>query len=134
MSAVTVLIAKLVGTASITNIVGSGGIHYAIAPQSAAPPFLLIRRVDEDDEIMLDGVSGLRETRLSIECAAEGSDTAGIETLGEALISALSATAKESVGGATDVEFWKAGTDITDYAEDRSIVSRIIDFYMRWRA
>jgi hypothetical protein len=137
MSALTTVIAILVEDDAIAAVV-SNRIYPVVATQGAPRPHLVVSLVSEEDEQMLSGAGGYPESRVSVECIADTATAA--DALGEAVKGALGDVTHRTVGEidaspslAVTATVYKAGADITDAADDRSVFRRVLDFMVRWR-
>lgn len=129
MSALAIAIARLKQVTGVTSVVTATKIYAMLAPQTVPAPYVLVNLISEPDEPMLDGAGRYYESRVSIE--AIGTTGAEANSLGEA-IKGIDVV-KASIAGCTDVDIWKADSDYSDYADDRTAFRRTMDFYIRWR-
>lgn len=131
MSAIGIVVTKLKTTAGVTALVPSARIYPVIFPQGVTAPAIVVNIVGGRDEQMLTGAGKFYEHRVSVECLAVDGSTA--VAIGDAVMAALQDVVKATIAGhaGTDVAF--ADTDVTDYADDRSLARRILHFRVRWR-
>jgi hypothetical protein len=137
MSALTTAIALLVEDEAVAGLVADR-IYPVVAMQGAPRPHLVVTLLSEEDAQMLDGAGGYPESRVSVECIADTATAA--DALGEAVKGALEDVTNQVVGEidsspslAVVATVYKAGADITDAADDRSVFRRVLDFMVRWR-
>jgi hypothetical protein len=110
-------------------------VYPLVVPQTAALPFVVVSVIHEAQDIVLEGANPAFVARLSIAC--HGADAAGMDAVGEQVKGILETvvnrtlidTSGQPTAGAT---FWKEGSDISDFSEDRSVFRRIMDWRMRW--
>lgn len=138
MTAMTIAIKTLLAGSGVTELVGQR-IYPVFAPQAAALPNIIVHRISDNEEVLLQGASQFPEARISIECRATGADGAkSADMIGEAVVNWLRDKHLYSIDGAV-ATFRRTGTDETDASEqaDQGVPSstrRIIDFYVRYRA
>lgn len=132
MSTLKVVIAALkTADYDVVDIVGENGIHAIAAPQEAAKPYLVVNMVGEPDIEMVAGPARYYEGRIQIDCVA--ADRLVAVDLGQAVKNQIGGIVKASIAGASDVDIYADGVDMTDVSDDRSSFRRVIGFYVRWR-
>lgn len=65
----------VLATTPITDLI-STRMHYNHVPESAGKPFLWFRVVSDNEELTLDGVGGLHEALVDLECTANSESAA----------------------------------------------------------
>lgn len=108
-------------------------IYPIAAPAGAAPGYIIVSLVNDDEEELLAGSSQWPEGRVSIAIISMEADT----TLdgGETIIDWLRDKDRYPLtlgGQGYEVTFRKEGTDVTDDAEG-PVYRRILDYYVRRR-
>jgi hypothetical protein len=107
-----------------------------VIPERAALPCIVVNLIAEDQNVVLNGSQNSYASRVSVACHA-GTATAA-NALGEAVKSCLGGVinAAVDIGESPALEIGatilKAGTDLTDYSDDRTVFRRILDFNVRW--
>ncbi|MDQ6434391.1 DUF3168 domain-containing protein [Mesorhizobium sp. LHD-90] len=86
MSALPIIESLLSAAPAVTGIV-SDRVYYSVAPQGAALPYIVMVGTAETDEVLLQGQAQFPEGLVSV--AMYGADFPTIESLGDAVISAL---------------------------------------------
>lgn len=137
MSALSIAVAKLRGTAGVTALVPAGKIYPIEAPQEIAGPFIIVNLVSERDEEQLAGAAAYFDSRITVEC--NGITGTSANDIGEAVKKALQNVVKQNIVSLgtppvtyLGVDILKADTDLTDRNDERSLSRRVIDFYVRW--
>jgi hypothetical protein len=108
-----------------------GAAVYPIAlPQIAGLPCVLVSVIHEDQDLVIGGAVGAFTARVSLACHA--ATPAGVDTLAEAIKASLENVLHHQLDDGSEVTFWKEGTDVPDYSDDRTVFRRIFDWRMRW--
>lgn len=131
MSGIGIVIAKLRATPEVIAVTTDGRIYPIVAPEKTAMPFITIELSSEADQQMLGGAGGYYSTRVTVSTLATTATQAN--EMGELVKKALGDVTKATIAGAKDVDIVKQGTDFSDYADDRSVYRRAMDFYVQWR-
>lgn len=124
MSALTIT-CKLLRDASV-----GAAIYPIVIPQTAVLPSVVVTLIHEEQEFVTAGATQAFTARLSTACLA--SDAAGMDLLAETVKSTLKSIVQHDLADDTRVTFWKEGTDVSDWTDDRSTYRRILDWRMRW--
>jgi hypothetical protein len=127
MSAVAVTIQALLANPAVTQLV-TNRVWPSLAPQDAPTPNIIVHRISESDDLLLRGHAQFPLARISVEC--RGTTFRAADGLGEAVDAALKPLHRESLSGQS-VSFSKQGTDVSGFADDSKIHTRILDFYVR---
>lgn len=100
MSIVGDLTTYLRASTAVTAVVATR-IHHNVVPQDASRPYIWFRRVSENEELTMDGVGGLVETDIDLECwAATDSAADGLANLAKARLNGVrGAFGTATVGG-----------------------------------
>ena len=128
MSAIEIVTAILLADATITGKVGTA-VTPLVARQGQALPYITLDLVSEDEDQHLVGATGSFEARVAVHF--HGATYGEADALAEDGKAALGNVTNRAVAGAT-VSVWKDGADVSDFADDRSLYRRIIDFTARW--
>ncbi len=138
MSAIRLAQELLLAAAAVTAIVGER-VYTIKAPQDAARPFLILSRIGENEDQLLEGAGGVYTATLSVACHAERSFS-DADALGEKVKAALGNVTNRAVYSPDSpatrlgtVTAWKSGADVTDHSDDGRVFRRIIDFEFRWQ-
>lgn len=134
MSSVGIVIASIKAAATVTAIIGAGSaarVYPSVAPQNATKPYIVVHRIFERDNELVEGAGQYWMSRIQCDCIA-GTATAA-DDLGEALKLALGNIVKQTIGGRTGVDIMVEGTDVSEHSDDRKSFARKIDFYVYWR-
>jgi hypothetical protein len=112
-------------------------VYAVIAPQTASLPFIILSRIHEDQDIVLNGANPAFFTRVSVAC--HGASAAQAEDLAEELKTVLEVVIDRSLddGSSPPVPWagctaFKEGTDVTDHDDDQTVFRRIMDWRLRW--
>lgn len=64
----------IIGSTAVSSLIGSK-CHYNHIPEDAAKPYVWFRVTEDNEELTMDGVGGIHESHVDIECsgATEGS-------------------------------------------------------------
>lgn len=136
MSGLAIAVQAALAESAITALVGQR-IYPIYAPQNAGLPYIVVHKIAEEEEKLLDGASNWPVSRVSFECVSEG-DAAVADRIGQVLNDQLKIIHRATYAG-FEATFTKEGTDETDSGNETlpsgfSIgARRIIDFYIRWR-
>jgi hypothetical protein len=138
MSAIRLALELLLAAPDVTAIVADR-VYPIRAPQDAARPFLILSRIGEEEDQILEGAGGVYTAIVSVACHAERSFS-DADALGEKVKAALGNLTNRSVYSADSpatrlgiVTSWKAGADVSDHSDDGRVFRRIIDFDFRWQ-
>lgn len=112
-------------------------IYPVVAPQTMEQPFAVISLIHEAQDFVIEGANPAFTSRISVAC--HGPTPAAAEELAEEVKSILETILNHTLmdgssppipwAGAT---FWKEGTDIHDFSDDRTVFRRIMDWRLRW--
>jgi hypothetical protein len=130
LSALTIVNTTLLDAPGVTSLVGTK-VYPVVSPAQTAPPVIVVNRVSGDDDAMLSGAMRYYRNRMQVDCIAVTAKSA--EQIGEAVLDALNGVVKATIAGCMDVDILFASTDQTDFADDRSIFRRLLQFNVRWR-
>lgn len=130
MSAIEIVITKLLADAGVTALVGQR-VRPMQGAQGDVAPFIVVNQASEGEQPMLRYDSGYYESRVSIEL--NSTTGTGVTILGTAIKLALKNTVKEAVGAYLDVDILKSASDYTDVNDARTLVRRIMDYTVHWR-
>ncbi|MFI0847871.1 DUF3168 domain-containing protein [Mesorhizobium sp. IMUNJ 23232] len=128
MSALPIIEAILSATPAVTAIVFDR-IFYSVAPQGAALPYLVMIGTSEADETLLQGQAQFPEGLVSVACYA--ADFPAVESLGDAVISALQDAAGEFRGKQATVT--RDGGGSFDFMPSDRVHRRVESFAVRYR-
>jgi hypothetical protein len=131
MSAIQIVIHKLVGNAGVTNITTVNKLFPVQAPQNTDAPYIAVNLVSGRDEHMLQGDGGYYRSRVSVECI--GLTAAVVLDLGDAVIEALGSTLKQAFLSFKDVDITFADVDITQPNDSQTACQRILHYFVQWR-
>lgn len=133
MSAVIIVGKLLFADPAVTN-----NIDIAMMRQPMRRTFIIISHVYEGQEYLLSGAVEWYETRVSVAIHADNAIACNKQA--EAVNACLAYVAHQRVeddesppGGWKDVCIYKAGVDVLDYDDARTIYRRIIDYTVRWK-
>lgn len=142
MSATAIVVRLLLDDSAVT-----AGVHAIVIPQEATMPAITVNLVSEQQDHVIEGAQPVFDSRVSVACHAETVD--GVIHLGEAVKKALEGTILWEVdppvshhmpAGVPAPTTWygsaticKAGSDVTDWNEDRTVFRRILDWRVRWQ-
>lgn len=125
-------IAREVLTSAVT-----APVYMVVAPQTADLPFIVLTLIHESQDIVLDGANPGFFSRITVAC--HGSTPAAAEVIAEEVKGILEATVNLMLtdGSSPPVQwagatFFKEGTDLHDYSDDRTVFRRIMDWRLRW--
>lgn len=65
----------ILGTTPVTNLIGTR-CHYNHLPESSVMPHVWFRVPSDNEELTMDGVGGLHDAQVDIECAGLTEDSA----------------------------------------------------------
>ena len=109
-----------------------------VIPQTASLPCIVVNLVSEQQDHVIEGAQPVFDSRVSVACHGATPDEAN--DLGEAVKRCLEGVISWEVengdsppgiwGTAT---IWKAGSDMTDFNEQRTVFRRVIDWRVRWQ-
>ncbi len=109
-------------------------VYPVVAPQTAELPFVVTTLVHEAQDFVIEGANHAFFARIQI--AAHGDSPAKADELAEIVKEVLEITVNRTVSEAgipwAGATFWKEGTDLHDYSDDRSVFRRITDWRLRW--
>lgn len=115
MSAIKIVLAKLLASPEITDIVGDK-IFPIQAPQLTSRPYIILHIIDLSDQPVLAGAShyflGIVQVDYYAEMTPEGAMQ--VLNLGDAGIAVLNGVVKERFAGCTDIDVLLGSADYTD--------------------
>jgi hypothetical protein len=130
MSAVQIVERLLLDAPKVTNSIGIGTIA-----QPVEPPFIVLSHVYEAQDTLLQSAVEHYDTRVSVEIIAR--DAIACDRQAEAVKTCLGYVVHQTVGSGTrrwtDVCILKAGGDIYDYDDAKTVYRRVVDFNVRWK-
>lgn len=133
MSAKQIVIAKLLGSAAVTNIVGN-----KIAPNKAdqkwPAPYIVVSQPAEDNRQLLTEDAGFPRARVRIMCWATSPLAAA--TLRNAAFNALKNVTRETItapGLSAIATIIPADFSADGYSDEREADAEIFDVYCDWR-
>lgn len=132
MSALAIVRAKLLATPAVVAITPASKIHPIMLPEATAAPAIVLNIVGGSDVQVLAGAGGYYDQRVRTECMA--TTATGVSDLAGKVLAALENVVKATIAGYRDVDIAFAGTENTDWADDRSLARWIRDYSVRWRA
>lgn len=133
MSALQIIANKLNNDAALKAVVPVAKQFMVVASQTATKPFLIMSSVGGTDEVTLSGQGQYPRERIQIECVASSYTAA--RQIADLVYAALVDTIKESIPALNvkDVDIVAAGSEITDYSDDRASFFILADYRVRWR-
>lgn len=137
MSALNITIQTLLAEDDVTDV-AADRIFPIFYPQAAGLPGIVVRLIAENDPDNLGGAWKRPESRVSIECRAEGGRVDQLYALAEAVINAMQDKTEYPIASCI-ATIRKEGTDESDSSEQVTahgypeVIRRIIDFYVVWR-
>lgn len=132
MSAMQIVITKLVATSAVTALVPASKIFPVTVGQGTNPPAITVSEMPRRDQPLLEGgASGYYEQRVTVDCMAETAE-AGL-AIANAVFGALHGPTKASISGFSDVDILEKGGAGSGYSDDRSLFTAGMDFSVRWR-
>lgn len=129
MSALAIVINLLVANGDVAGATG-GRIYPLVAPQGKPLPFVTVSVVAEEDSQMLEGAGRFYDALVSV--AGHAASAADADELAEAIKTAIEDVTNEVVDEKTATVL-KAGADVMDHSDDRSIYRRTVDYRVRWQ-
>lgn len=137
MSATKITISMLLANIPIGERIGNK-VFAVRAPQGVAAPWVVVTLVSEPEGQTLAGASGQFVSRVAV--AVHAPDASAADEIGELVKACLGNRTNYRVMAIDDptrllgtVTTNKAGGDILDFSDDRSIARRSIDFTVRWQ-
>lgn len=134
MSGLAIVLNRLQGNLPLRELVPSSKIYGVVVPQNVEPPFIVISQASGYDHVTLLGQGEYPRDRIQIESV--GADYNQVFEIGNGVKNALRNIIKQrfTLLRVKDVDITYTGLDITDYTDNREMVSRIMDFHVRWRS
>lgn len=137
MSAVAIVINRLLAASSVTNIVGQR-IFPITPPQGTQPPVIVVHLISTVDlGRTIHSAGDYFRSVVQLDCifgADTPSNAAKTIELGEAVLAALNGIIKQEVAGCEDVDvLLDDGEDFTEYDELAKSFRRVIRVTVMWR-
>ena len=132
MSATAILYRLLTDDPTVT-----APVYPIVIPQDAKLPCLVVTLVHEDQQIVIERAQNGFRSRVSVAC--HGADPDATNDLGEAVKRSLETVIHRQI--MTDASppqvqtvatVMKAGSDMFDYDDSRTVFRRTIDFHLNW--
>lgn len=132
MSAVAIVVNKLLAASEVTAVVGTK-VYPVLVPQGIALPAITINLISTVDQPHLNG-PGLYY-RSIVQVDVIGTTASFVLDAGEKVIAALNGIIKATVLSCEDVDvLLDSGSDFTEYDETATSFRRVIRFAVRWRS
>jgi hypothetical protein len=131
MSAI-IIVGKLLHAApNVTKTIEIGRMK-----QPMQVPFIVLYHTYESQDVLLVSAVERYETRVSVEIVTD--DAIECDRQAEAVKACLSYVAHRDVSngsdpGWEDVSCFKAGGDVFDYDDERTVYRRVIDYRVQWK-
>lgn len=131
MSGISIVVTKLKGEATVTDLCPATHVFPVQLPQMQQPPAIIVNLTSKSDGQHLAGANRYYRDRISVECIALTATEA--HDIGEAVLDFLNGIINDAVAGCRDINILFADFDMTVPDDARTVEKRELHFYVMWR-